>query len=76
MGDSQDEKRANPLVIDHSKKNRRQAKGLGAKQGYEAGPAVGASPIGLALSTGLTVQFLDLPRGADAAQHCGVVLDH
>jgi len=63
------------LVIDHNGK-KCQATGLGVEQGYEAGPAVGASPIGFALSTGLTVQFLDLQREADAAQHCGVVLDH
>ena len=63
-------------MIDQCGKNKRQAKGLGVKRGYEAEPAVGASPIGLALSTGLTVQFLDLQRGAEAAQHCGVVLDH
>ena len=31
--------------------------GLGAKQGYEAGPAVGASPIDIVLFPGLAVQF-------------------
>ena len=69
MGDSQDEKRISPLVIDNSKKYRSQAKGLGAKQGYEAGPAVGASPIDLLLFPGMAVQFdeqfVELQRAAD-----------
>ena len=80
MGDSKDGKRANPLVIDHSKKNRRHAKGLGAKQGYETKPAVGASPIDLLLFPGLAVQFdeqfVELQRAADEAQHRRVVLDN
>lgn len=66
-------------MIDHSEKNKRQAKGLGAKQGYEAGPAVGASPMDLLLFPGLAVQFegqfVDLQRATDETQHRGVVLD-
>ena len=56
-------------MIDHSEKNKRQAEGLGANQGYEAGPAVGASPMDLLLFPGLAVQFegqfVDLQRATD-----------